>query len=142
MTHLIIAAIVALVLAGTHWRAYVSGKNTEINKQFVVTAQANEDAREAERINQRSRNAALDNRTKEIVANVAADRRARAAVDGLRDASQRSLQAGRSNAAACLVAATAHAELLEQCTSAYRELAGQADGHVADTRALIQAWPP
>jgi hypothetical protein len=142
MTHLVIAAIIAVLLAGTHWKAYVSGKNFEINKKFVVTAQANEDAREAERINQRSRNAALDNRTKEIMANVAADRRARAAVDGLRDASQRSIQAARSDAAACPVAATAHAELLEQCTGAYRELASQADGHVADARALIQAWPP
>jgi hypothetical protein len=58
--------------------------------------------------------------------------------DQLRAASQRLPSA--STATATEYAATL-GELLDQCSRAYQGMAGAADGHAADVRALIESWP-
>jgi F0F1-type ATP synthase membrane subunit b/b' len=106
-----------------------------------ATLVANEVARETERLNRNSKEKALDQRTKEIMQNVAAADTARATAERLLDNSERSLQSARDTHAACVVSATAHAELLGDCQRDYREMAGKAQGHATDAKALIEAWP-
>lgn len=69
-------------------------------------------------------------------------RAAAAAADGLRkqlyDARSRIATAPQSAVAEYAAAAT---DVFEQCTDRYRALAEQADGHVADVRALTAALP-
>jgi thiamine biosynthesis lipoprotein ApbE len=42
---------------------------------------------------------------------------------------------------ACTQYASAVTAVLDECQAAYREVAGQADGHAADALMLWQAWP-
>lgn len=46
-----------------------------------------------------------------------------------------------STADACRTSAAAAAELLNECSGKYRELASAADGHVADIQQCESAWP-
>ena len=138
---LIIALIVAVGLAASHWKAYVSGKTAERTEWNMRTIKANDDARELERLNRQSKEVALENQKRALVRNIADINLALAESDGLRDDSERSLQAARENHAACLVSATAHKELLGACEGRYTELAGKAQGHVTDIKALTEAWP-
>jgi len=138
---LIAALILAVFLAGTHWKAYVSGKTAERTEWNMKTIKANDDARELERLNRQSKEIALENRTKELMANVAAADRARIAADSLRSASERSLQAATANHSACVISASTHAELFNHCQREYRSMAQTADGHATDAKALIEAWP-
>jgi hypothetical protein len=138
---LIIALIVAVGFAASHWKAYVSGKTAERAEWNLRTIKANDDARELERLNRQSKEIALENRTKQIMANVAAADRARLAADSLRSASERSLQAATANHSACVVSASTHAKLLDYCEREYRGMAQTADGHTSDIKALIDAWP-
>jgi len=137
---LIIALVVAVVLAASHWKAYVSGKTAERAEWNLRTIKANDGARELERLNRQSKEIALENRTKQIMANVAAADRARIAADSLRSASERSLQAATADHAACVISASTHAKLLDYCEREYRGMAKTADGHAVDAKALIQAW--
>lgn len=138
---LIAALIIAVFLAGTHWKAYVSGKTAERAEWNLRTIKANDDARELERLNRQSKEIALENRTKELMANVAAADRARIAADSLRSASERSLQAATADHAACVISASTHAKLLDYCEREYRGMAQTADGHAVDAKALIESWP-
>lgn len=138
---IIAALIVALALAASHWKAYVSGKTAERTAWNMRTIKANDDARELERLNRQSKEVALENRTKQIMANVAAADMARLAADSLRIASERSLQASRETHAACIVSASTHAELFNHCQREYRDMAKNADAHATDVKTLIQAWP-
>jgi hypothetical protein len=138
---LIIALIVTVGLAGTHWKAYVSGKTAERTAWNLRTIKANDDARELERLNRQSKEKALENRTKELMANAAAADRARLAADSLRSASERSLQAATANHAACVVSANTHAELFNHCQREYRDMAKNADAHATDVKTLIDARP-
>lgn len=138
---LIAALIIAVFLAGTHWKAYVSGKTAERAEWNLRTIKANDDARELERLNRQSKEIALENRTKQIMANVAAADRARIAADSLRSASERSLQAATADHAACVISASTHAELFNHCQREYRDMAKNADAHATDIKAMIQAWP-
>lgn len=138
---LIIALIVALGLAASHWKAYTTGKTAERTEWNLRTIKANDDARELERLNRQSKESALENRTKQIMANVAAADRARLAAERLHDASERSLQASRETHAACIVSATTHAELLGACEREYRSMAAKAQGHAGDAKTLIDSWP-
>lgn len=140
-------AILAILtaIAGATWYVYSKGVKSgkaEIQAQWdKATAIANESARELERMNRLSKEKALENRTKEIMVNVAAADRARVASERLLDTSERSLQAARENHAACVVSAATHAELLGYCEREYRSMAGKAQGHASDAKALIEAWP-
>lgn len=71
--------------------------------------------------------------------NVAA---ARTESDGLRDAIY-AFRAKLPNATAATVAVAADtaAELLGACVNEYRSVAEAADGHAADLRTLVEAWP-
>ena len=138
---IIAALIVAVALAASHWKAYVSGKNAERTAWNLRTIKANDDARELERLNRQSKERALENRTKELVANTAAADRARIASDKLRSTSELSLAAARETHAACVVSAATHAELFGECRSEYGSLGQKAQGHVTDIKALIEAWP-
>ena len=140
----IIAALIAGLYFGWQsvkssiWNDGYAAQKAEIDK---LTAIANETARELERMNRISKEKALENRTKELMANVAAADRARAAAISLQNDSSASLQTARADHSACLVSASTHAELLDQCRARYSELAGKAQGHVTDIKALIESWP-
>lgn len=71
--------------------------------------------------------------------NVAA---ARTESDGLRDAIY-AFRAKLPNASAATVAVAADtaAELLGACVNEYQDVAAAADGHAADARTLVEAWP-
>lgn len=138
----VVAAIVlAVALASGMWKSYVMGKKTVQAEWTASIALANETARETERLNRKSKEKAIETRTKEILANVAAADRVRVAADGLRDTSRSSVQTARESQPACVVSATAHAELFGECRSALTELAGKAQGHATDVKTLIEAWP-
>jgi hypothetical protein len=99
--------------------------------------------REAERSidNLVKKDSANEKRTKTIINNALAADRARTESERLRGASERSLSGARADHAACIVSATAHAELFNHCQRDYRGMAEKADGHATDAKALIDAWP-
>jgi hypothetical protein len=135
------AIIVAVALAASHWKAYTQGKRAVQSDwdKAVASAQIRSAERAIENLNQRDN--AHANRTKTIAANAAAADRARAAADSLRNTSERSLATARESHAACIVSASAHAELFNHCQRDYRDMAKAADGHATDAKALIEAWP-
>lgn len=68
--------------------------------------------------------------------------RARNESDGLRaQLADASLRLPSASASTCAEYATAANELLDQCSQRYSSLAQEADGHVADARTCIAAWP-
>jgi uncharacterized membrane protein len=138
---LVIAALIVAGLAASHWKVYIAGQAKTQAKWDELTAVANENARELERMNFKSKENALENQKRGLVANATAARRAADTAIGLLDASDRSLQASRENHAACIVSAATHAELLGRCESRYRGLAEKAQGHATDVKALIESWP-
>ena len=135
------AVVIAVALAASHWRAYTNGKKSVQADWDKATLLANDTARETERLNRMSKEKAIEERTKQIMANVASANAARVAAERLRGSSERSIQAARSDPASCIVSATAHAQLFDSCQRAYRSLAEAADGHATDVKALIEAWP-
>lgn len=69
---------------------------------------------------------------------------ARAQSDGLRkqaDTAARRLAAVDVAPATIVEYASAANELLADCSRHYQDLAGEADGHTADVRAILSAWP-
>jgi hypothetical protein len=145
MLRLAVIGVILLALSAAAWRAYYKidqgGYNRAMGEWNAATALANETARETERLNRMAKEQAIDERTKEILATVVIERRNAALATGLLDDSSRSLQAARDGHAACVVSATAHAELFGECRSALIEMAGKAQGHVGDVKALTGAWP-
>ena len=85
---------------------------------------------------------AINDRTK-LETQLADARAAAAAADvGLRNASadfRRRLSA--ASIEACRTAAATAANLLEECSGEYREMAAKAEGHAADVRQCEAAWP-
>ena len=138
---LIAALIVAIVLGFSHWKAYTSGKNAERTAWNLRTIKANDDARELERLNRQSKETALESQKRDLTANAIAARRAADTANSLLNTSERSLQTSRENHAACIVSAATHAELLGRCEREYRDMAGKAQGHATDVRALVDSWP-
>jgi hypothetical protein len=75
-------------------------------------------------------------------ANLRADAdRARAGLDGLRDASEQAMRAATISLDACIVRATTAHQLLSDSAEAYQKLAETADRHANDVRTLIEGWP-
>jgi hypothetical protein len=138
---LIAALIVAITLVLSHWKAYTTGKANERTAWNVRTIKANDDARELERLNRQSKEIALENQKRDLTANTIAARRAADAANSLLNTSERSLQTSRENHAACIVSAATHAELLGRCEREYRDMAGKAQGHATDVKALVESWP-
>jgi hypothetical protein len=138
---LAVALALLLALAASHWKAYTSGQKASEAKSAKLTAIGNETARELERMNFKSKEAALETQKRKLVAKTVDARAAADAAVSLRDASERSLQAARESVQACLISAKTHSDVLNLCEERYRNLAEKADGHVADVEALEQAWP-
>lgn len=107
-----------------------------------ATAKAQSDARATEKALSDKLQEAQNNATKREnkLRNDAAA--ARSTADGLRDTiySIRADLPSYSQSAAAKTADTA-AELLQQCTDAYRGVAEAADRHAADSVMLLEAWP-
>lgn len=138
---LVVLLAILVALGASHWKAYTSGKNAERLSWIEKTQEANEDARETERINRASKEKALEARTKEILANVAAADRARTADERLRNTSTSAVQAARDTPAACPDITASISELFGECRAEVRRLGQAADAHAADAKALIDAWP-
>ena len=141
------AAVLAAAIAGAcawgiqGWR--LGGQIAALQSQHAVAhARAQADARAAQLTIDTTYQEALNAaRTREVALRRERDA-ARTESDGLR---QQSADAARRLAgappAAVLEYATTAGELLTDCGRSYQELAGQADGHAADVRTLIEAWP-
>lgn len=133
--------VIAVALAASHYKAYHTGQKLKQAEWDAATLVANEGARETERLNRMTKEKALEQRTKEILANVAAADRARAADDRVRSTASRAVQAARDTPSACPDVAAAVSDLFAECRGEARRLGQAADGHAADVRALTEAWP-
>jgi hypothetical protein len=142
---LVAVGLLLLALSAAAWKVhhsiYKSGYSAAMAEWNAATELANNTAREIDRLNRMSKEKAIDERTKQILANVAVERRNTAIATGLLDSSSRSLQAARSDHAACIVSAITHSELFGECRSALTDMAGKAQGHAGDVKSLMQAWP-
>ena len=141
------AALLAGALAlGAAWQVQdwrMGGQLTSLKASHAAAAEkAQTDARAAQLTVDTTYQEALNAaRIREISLRRERDA-ARAESDGLRE---QSAAAARRLAdaphATVLDYATTAGELLADCSRGYQELAGQADGHAADVRALTEAWP-
>lgn len=145
---LIVAAVIASAVGGVAYakHRYDSGLRDEGRAEVraewdAATRLATDTQRETDRLNRFSKEKAIEERTKKIMATVAAADALRVVADGLRNTSERSIAAARESPAACLVSADTHAQLFASCEREYRGLAEKADGHAADAKALMDAWP-
>lgn len=143
---LIACAISAALAAAGTWAFENARHRTELGEirleQSTATLQAQTQARAAEQSITRKYTEALNAaQTRQIALRADADS-ARAESDRLReqsaDAARRIAQAPP---AAVAEYATAIGELLTDCSRRYQELGAKADGHAADVRTLIDAWP-
>lgn len=143
------ATAIALLLWGTHWKAYTLG---EINVQAQwaqareVTSLAITQAEIAARDQEQAWN---DQQTKERKDAIARETKIRADADGahaavdslrtqLADTARRIAQ---GSPAACIDTGTTLTELLAQCADQYTNLAATTDRHVSDIKTLIGSWP-
>lgn len=91
---------------------------------------------------ERQKNEAIQAHAKLVAENAAAADAARDAADGLRrDLATVPARITASTRAAVDEYAGTAGELLGTCTARYTELARQADGHAADARLMLEAWP-
>lgn len=142
ITHLLVAAVAAVcawAFQGARWHADVADIRLEASgEKLQAVTKARADERAINKTYQEALNAA---RTREI--SLRRDRdTARAESDGLRD---QAAEAARRLAAAPTEAVREYAatvnELFADCSRSHQELAGKADGHAADVRTLMDAWP-
>ena len=138
---LAILIAISIALAASHYKAYHFGQTQKQAQWDKATMIANEGAREIERLNRMTKEKALEQRTKEILANVAAADRARVAGDRLLNTASRAVQTARDTPSACPDVASAVSDLFAECGTEARRLGQAADGHAADVRALTAAWP-
>lgn len=135
------AIIVAVALAASNWKAYTMGEKNVQADWDAAKVETLKLARQRDNALKISKEKALEEQKKNLVANSLAADRARVASERLRDSSERSLTAARETHAACVVSASTHAKLLDYCEREYRGMAKTADGHTSDIKAMIQAWP-
>lgn len=148
---LVAAAVIATALAGSHWKAYVSGKNTvraEWNIVKIEQANAALAASEANRQRERDLQGAKDVAIAEAKKRENAHRRDAAGARGELERLS-TLLAGQSGRV-CLsfppvgppVEYTDPArELLLDCSRRLTDVSAAADGHASDARTLTEAWP-
>lgn len=142
ITHLLaafVAAAGAWVFQGARMDAAVAEVRLEqTNERLRAVSQARADERAITKTYQEALNAA---RTREVSLRRERDA-ARTESDRLRE---QSLDAARRLADAPPAAVREYAatvgELFADCGRSYQELASTADGHAADVRTLIEAWP-
>ena len=143
---LIACAISAALAAAGTWAFEDARHRAELGEirleQSTAMLRAQTQARAAEQsITRRYQEALNAAQTRQATLRADADS-ARAESDRLRE---QSAAAARRIAAAPPAAvaeyATAVGELLADCSRRYQELGAKADGHAADVRTLIEAWP-
>lgn len=146
MNLLIVTTLASAVLAGVSgfgiaWK--LQGANiTELKEDYAQQLLVNERANAATAIRRVDQVMAAQN-----AANVRADslradaNSSRAALIGLSNATERALSNAAASHNACLVTATANSELLNLCSSRYRELGETSDRHVSDLKTLTESWP-
>ena len=136
---LAMAATAAWHIQAWRYDAQIAGLKTAHAQ--AATLASEEAARNFRAITTKYEGALNDARKREadLRRNVAA---ARTESDGLRDAIY-AFRAKLPNASAATVAVAADtaAELLGACVNEYQDVAAAADGHAADARTLVEAWP-
>ncbi len=135
-----VAIAIAAALAFSHFTAYRSGKNHVTLQWKASIAQANIDARETERLRQRSVDKAVDAAAAREIGLRADAARAAGLARGLRD-DLSALKSRSQSGTAEAERTTAIGVLLAESSEAYRELAATCDRHVNDVRTLIESWP-
>lgn len=143
MSYIRIAAALAVViaLAASHWKAYHMGVTVVQVEWTAANLKAEAVARSVEQQRTQAVQKAQNEHTKQIQTVRRDAATARTELDGLRNEIGRSNNTSGQPLAAADKRADTLGELLGQCGAAYQELAFKADGHVADVRLLIGAWP-
>lgn len=140
----VLAIVAGLYLLGKHNGA--EAVLADWDKEKLVLAQAvieaDQQARDKENDWQEKWKGAVNERT-ELEIRLEVARSAAAAADGRlrRAASDFQRRLSEASVETCRKAAVAAAGLLGECSAAYRDLAGAADGHLADLRQCEAAWP-
>lgn len=138
---MIIAAVLAGVLAFTHFFVYRAGKAFVRNEYATQQAAANAEARRIEQRRASVAAAAAASAVTRAATLRAAAGAARDASDRLRDELDITQRfAGESAEAAAKSIATLRA-VFESCTKEYRAMAEIAQGHANDALTLQEAWP-
>lgn len=104
-------------------------------------AQAEQTAREIERVMTNKLREAHDAATINLRSARADADRARGALERLRDSARGAAQTARDTPAACPDTAVAFRDVFGACVETLRGMAEAADGHTVDVRKLIRAWP-
>ena len=140
------AAITAAMLFGAGWMAQgwrAEAKLLDVKRQFSESA-ATAHAQSLERYQtlERTKDEAIAAHAALVAQNADAAAAARRTADGLRRdlASVPARIAAATDSAAREYAAAASV-VLDQCTAEVADLARVADGHAADVRLMLQAWP-
>lgn len=143
----IIAAVIGAASAGIGawqvqgWRYGVQIAELEANHTKAVQASIDVAREKQKEITDDYIKALNDARTRETALRrdvaVASD-----AVNSLRkQAADAARQLANQPPATVFIYATAASELLSECSAEYQRLAEKADGHAADVKTLIEAWP-
>ena len=149
LTHAIkaLAIAMAVISAVWWWNSHNSaqqqiGYDKAAGEYAVKLAEAKDAARIKEQgwflKNERATNERIETEKKLDIARAAS----RAAAERLRIAtSDFSQRLSAASLEACRNAAGTAAELLGECSAAYRQVADAADGHAADAEQCLSAWP-
>ena len=135
-----VAIAIAAALAFSHFTAYRSGKNHVTLQWKASIAQANIDARETERLRQRSVDKAVDAAAAREIGLRADAARAAGLARGLRDDLAALKSRSQSGTAADPVVSTV-SELFASCVDEYQRVATEADRATSEVKTLRDAWP-
>lgn len=143
---IISAAITAALLFAAGWMTQgwrAEAKLFDVKRQFAESAAtAHAQALERYQTLERTKDEAIAAHAALVAQNAAAAAAARRTADGLRRdlAGVPARIAAATDSAAREYAASASV-VLDQCTAEVADLARVADGHAADVRLMLQAWP-
>jgi hypothetical protein len=138
---LLIAAVLAVVLAFTHFFIYRAGKAIVRNEYATQQAAANADARRIEQRRAGMAIAAANNAVKREAVLRAGAAGALDAADRLRDELDLTQRFAGESADAAAKSIAALRAVFESCTKEYRGMAEIAQGHANDAMTLQEAWP-
>lgn len=145
-THAAAAALAAAIAATSAWQVQAWRYDARIADMQQAHAQALADAAQKALDDtikmQRTKDDAIkaaQDRAKREAANAAAARSER---DGLRaQLAATSVQLPSASCTSVREYAAAINGLFDQCAGAYQDMAGQAQGHAADARLMLESWP-
>lgn len=107
----------------------------------AVTTIANENARELERMNFKSKENALENQKKSLAQTAELNERIHVVTVSVRDEAAAAVETARVNPAACPDTAATLGELFAECRAGYAAMGRAAQGHATDVKALTESWP-